>query len=44
VLFLPPVPVEGVTLAQVKELKEKVYRLMESELNAHGSPNRNILH
>lgn len=44
VLFLPPVPMEGVTLAQVKELKEQVYRLMEAELIAHGSPNRDILH
>ena len=44
VLFLPLVPVEGLTLAQVKELKETVFRQMEAELVAHGSPNRNILH
>jgi 1-acyl-sn-glycerol-3-phosphate acyltransferase len=43
-LFLPVVPVEGLTLAQVKELKEKVFRMMEAELIAHGSPNRDILH
>jgi 1-acyl-sn-glycerol-3-phosphate acyltransferase len=43
-LFLPVVPVEGLTLAQVKELKEKVFRMMEAELIAHGSPNRDIPH
>jgi 1-acyl-sn-glycerol-3-phosphate acyltransferase len=44
VLFLPLVPVEGLTLAQVKELKETVFRQMEAGLIAHGSPNRDILH
>lgn len=43
-LFLPVVPVEGLTLAQVKELKERVFRMMEAELIAHGSPNRDIPH
>ena len=43
-LFLPVVPVEGLTLAQVRELKEKVFRMMEAELITHGSPNRDILH
>jgi 1-acyl-sn-glycerol-3-phosphate acyltransferase len=40
-LFLPTVPVEGLTLAGVKELKEKVYGIMEAALTEHGSPNRN---
>jgi 1-acyl-sn-glycerol-3-phosphate acyltransferase len=31
-IFLPEVPVEGLTAADVDPLKEKVFRLMEAEL------------
>jgi 1-acyl-sn-glycerol-3-phosphate acyltransferase len=31
-VFLPEVPVEGLTLADVAGLREKIYRVMEEEL------------
>jgi 1-acyl-sn-glycerol-3-phosphate acyltransferase len=31
-IFLPEVPVEGLTAADVDQLKERVFRLMEAEL------------
>jgi 1-acyl-sn-glycerol-3-phosphate acyltransferase len=34
-VYLPDVPVEGYTMAQVKELKEKVYRMMEDGLRRY---------
>ena len=38
VVYLPPVPVAGMTLEQLPELKTRVYGLMEAELQKYRQP------
>ncbi len=37
-VFLDPVPVEGLTQADVPALRDRVYRLMEAQLISHSAP------